>query len=206
MKKMFSLLLAFLLLLPIVGCVDWISIAGSLENGGGQGKNVVDDDPYVISVFENETALIDAINGNSNLPIPYMQDPDAVSDTLRQMRDSGEYEYIDNFMSDDYYGDGVTLSFYGYPDDHCGYQLGYIDLSKDGYSILGISVGDEENAAIETLESFGFTKSDKSPNRSFFGDCYWNGRISISLRTDESGTITELAIEAKSKYIGDRIY
>lgn len=206
MKKLFSLLLA-LFLLPLLGCVDWISIVGSLENGGGKGKNNVGDDSYVISVFENETALIDAINGNSNLPIPYMQNPNAVNDTLQQMRDSGEYEYIDNYMSDDYYSDGVMLSFYGYPDDHCDYYLGYIALSTNRYSILGISVGDDENAAIETLKSFGFEKSDKSPNgHSISGNSYWNGRISISFGTDENGTITELAIEAKSKYIGDRIY
>lgn len=141
-------------------------------------------------------AKVKEINENSVLPAPVL------SEFSYENRDSlfPECEFIDNYMSFDFYAADYFISFSGYPTDENESRLTTIRLTTDKYSIYGISVGMMYCDADKIMKSFGFPKSTDSDKC-----CYSFPDIKIFFSV-LNGIITQTDIEIGTYYVGNKIY
>ena len=176
---------------------------GNDSKGNDSGENSFDSQNSGRNdIYINVPELV---NNNSHLPVEYMSSPyDIDEDELK------DYEYIDNFMSDDYWNEDIAFSYYGYPDDESSYSLGQIEIRSDKYSLLGVTVGDDYEQAIAKIQEYGFELKSKG----YFEATLAYGDFSIVLEADFENynedsyipMIETISIIAHSVYLGNNIY
>ncbi len=150
----------------------------------------------VIVVNKNKSGnqeLYKLINKNSELPVEYMSKNSNI--------DTSEYEVLNNFMSDDYSNEDIQFSYYGYPNDESEYYLGRITLLTSKYNILGVKVGDKKEEAISKISKYGFELQDENIISATLK--YKDFEILLSFFGED---VTQIKLEADSKYLGNRIY
>lgn len=145
-------------------------------------------------------ATIDQINDNSDMGLLFLTE---YSSSLHDSLSS--FEYISNFMSNDYYlGESpnheLMYCFSGYPHDEAGMHLTSIELGSDKYHVLGVRVGDDVETAAQTLNDFGFENTDNH-NQSFVKD-----DVTIKLLYFEDELIRSIEISVLTYYLGNFVY
>jgi len=91
---------------------------------------------------EKTENTIREMNHNSNLGFdlltPYNKN---IRKNASKKLDDGYW--IDNYMSYDYHGDNIILTFSGYPHDEASYFLTDIEFTSNKYNVFGIKPGDD---------------------------------------------------------------
>ena len=155
--------------------------------------------------ISNNNEIANLINDNSNLPVEYMSKYDKNNANLQ------EYEYLNNYMSDDYQNYDISFSYYGYPNDESDYYLGRISVISNKYNILGITKGDNMKEAISKIEKYGFKLED---NNNYYEVTLKNKDFSIILYSDSENfeenddiiVVDSIQVNADSEYLGNRMY
>ena len=145
------------------------------------------------------------MNINSNLGFDLLSPyEDEVIEKLEKCSD----ECIDNYMSNDYYADGITWIFSGYPHDESSDFLTEIIVVSNKYNVYGIKVGDNISSSINTLKKINFKKIEEKD----FEHKYCKNDLSITFITrnrenlSQKDIITEIIIYVKTWYLGNFIY
>lgn len=140
--------------------------------------------------------VVEEINTNSNLPMALLTPHEDVRESLEQ---DDSLDFINNFMSADYYADGYMLSFAGFPEDDSPYSLTTIELTGNNYDIYGVAVGDEIDQAEQVLEEYGFAAEDDSYE-------FVKDGVVIALSDNGSGKVEEISINVPSAYTSGNLY
>ena len=148
----------------------------------------------------------DMVNNNSKLPVVYMSKKSEKSIKI-------EYDFVDNYMSDDYYNNDINFSYYGYPNDESDFYLAYIKLNTNKYNILGVTIGDDISKSVSKIEKYCFSKLKESSDYNIY---LVNGDYTITIEGDlenydeerntEVVKVGSVSIKAKSEYLGNRVY
>ena len=190
-----KIILVSVLVLIIIGLSGFIIYDQFIKDKGNNNNN------------NNDSKEVkDLVNKNSNLPVEYMSKED-------EIEIKGNYQNINNYMSDDYYNDDIEFSFYGYPNDESDFYLGHIKLKTNKYNLLGVTIGDNMGESVSKIEKYGFTKSKKSNDYSVIleKDDY-TILIESEISTNESydvmknGKVYTISISVDSEYLGNKVY
>ncbi len=154
---------------------------------------------------EENIEVVDVINNNSNLPVKYMSKYEETDAKLQ------EYEKLNNNMSNDFHDKDIAFSYYGYPNDESEYHLGKIGLLTNKYNILGVTIGDNMKQAISKLENYGFKLEESND---YFTATLNYKDFTIKMEADTENyeekedevIIGAIQLEAKSEYLGNRVY
>lgn len=157
--------------------------------------------------LEKNKNIATTINNNSNLPVEYMKKKTRKDSDRYQKK----YEFINNYMSDDYSNKDIEFSYYGYPNDESPFYLASITLLSRKYNLLGVKVGDKIEKSISKIEKYGFkvTKNNGSDVKFEYDDYIIYIKSDIINYTDDDNyipRIEEISISAESAYLGNRIY
>ena len=131
---------------------------------------------------------------------------------------------IDNYMSNDYYGDGIQWIFSGYPHDECKLFLTEISFTSNKYNVFGIKPNDNIYDSKKILENYGY-KITKEHTYSWIENVYKKNDLYILLITkydsnkkfsqikeckldknEEQTKIIQIIIEVDTLYLGNMIY
>ena len=118
--------------------------------------------------------------------------------------------WIDNYMSNDYHGEGIWWIFSGYPHDECAYALTETGFSSGQYNVFGIKPGDEIGDAVSVLENQGFMIKDGAQKT------YAKGDLCITLSPNRPpldgygqegfDRIHTIIISVRTFYLGNFLY
>lgn len=185
--------------LILTGC------AGNLAKNDGT-ANMAEESNASKEVEENsEGSIVDdkssgnaaeEINANSNLPMALLTPYEDVRESLEQ---DDSLDFINNFMSADYYADSYMLSFAGFPEDDSPYCLTTIELTDGQYDICGVKVGGDIAQGAQTLEKHGFVPEGSSYE-------FVKDSVVISLSDDGSGVVEEISVAVPSEYTSGNLY
>ena len=143
-------------------------------------------------------------------------------------------EYVDNYMSSDYYGEEILWKFSGYPHDEVSDSfLTEIKFTSAKYDVVGIKTGDNISNSKTILEKKGFENRGRYVKNNI-KNVFVKGDLYISLITDydielshqktfknkksmdkdineekisqDNIIINSIEIEVKTFYLGNRIY
>lgn len=155
---------------------------------------------FSVAAFNDEAKqqkIFMYINENSSLPFPYMLNYDELDkDELPE-----NTNYIPNYMSKDYYANGYSIFFKGYPNDESDSFLTELVLESDDYEVFSVKVGDMASKAKELdLPDWQQTVSE-FPNVILFN----YERTSIYFEITED-VVSRIKITTPSEDLGNRIY
>ena len=134
----------------------------------------------------------EAINAASTLPLPLLTPHAEARDALRH---DAHYEYINNFMSTDYFADDHFLSFTGFPNDDSPSCLMRISWTAGDYDVFGIGIGEDMRRAAAILEEQGYGPAEDS---FIMGD--------IRITPSGGDTVEEIRIYITSPYTSGNLY
>ena len=132
------------------------------------------------------------INAASHLPLPLLTPHEDVREELRADQ---SMDYINNFMSFDYYAPAYVLIFQGFPEDDSASCLTSVELSSDAYDILGVKVGGDIAQGAAVIRDNGFTEDE---------DAFSKNGVFITLEGDT--TIESIRVKVPSEYTSGNIY
>jgi hypothetical protein len=153
-------------------------------------ENVFLDDPVKREITEKAIA---ELNQNSYLGYDFLSPWDENIKEKIQIECNGNW--IQNYMSRDYYGDNIKWIFSGYPHDECSSFLTEVSFSSNKYNVFGIKPGDDISNALDILKSLGFENNKR-------GDL----QISFDPHDENNSEIEKITIEVKTYYLGNRLY
>jgi hypothetical protein len=114
--------------------------------------------------------------------------------------------WIDNYMSIDYHGDNIILTFSGYPHDEVSATfLTDITFTSNKYNVFGIKTGDDISISKKILKNQGFEKKRAE-------NIYKKNDLCILLTTGygydnvDKTKIGEITVRVETFYLGNRIY
>jgi hypothetical protein len=164
---------------------------------------------------EKTENTIREMNQNSNLGFDLLN---AYNKNVRKNtpKEWGDGYWIDNYMSIDYHGDNIILTFSGYPHDEVsGCFLTDIEFSSNKYNVFGIKTGDNISVSRKILKSQGFEKI-KNYAMKWVKNVYKKNDLYILLITDHDNKydnkngnkakIERIIVRVKTFYLGNRIY
>jgi len=143
------------------------------------------------------------MNQNSNLGYDLLS---LYEDSIIEKINKECKNYVNNYMSDDYYGNGISWIFSGYPHDESPNFLTYIEFNSIEYNVFGIKPGDNISDSKNILEKMGFENKGhySKKNRA---NVFSKGDLYISLITKNDNLIIEnIEIEARTFYLGNKLY
>lgn len=158
------------------------------------------------TIMKNEA--VEILNKSSSLPLNLLLPYSEFKDMLKSEKIlSGEY--IDNYMSFDYYYEDYFVSFLGYPNDECNFYLTHVKFNSYNYHIFYITIGDRIDCAEKILSKYGYQKFNNEIS-DFMGvtrkDIYYQLN-DVQIRFElNNNIIKEIEIYVKSEYLGNRIY
>jgi len=147
-----------------------------IEDSNGTNKFI--DNKKLRKITEN---AVKEINQNSNLGYDLLS---LYEDNLISKIKEECKEYVDNYMSNDYYGDGILWVFSGYPHDEAPNSfLTEIRFTSTKYDVFGIKPGDNILNSKKIMEKMGFKNSKKYIKKGYT-NVFFNGDLYIFLITD----------------------
>lgn len=167
----------------LLAAVAFVGCAPFMNTGSATGSGGIRD-------------TVEEVNANSNLPMALLTPYEEVRDTLEQ---DSSLDFINNFMSADFYADGYMLSFGGFPEDDSPYCLTTIELTDGNYDVCGVAVGGDLAQAAQTLEGYGYSAEDGT--HEFVKD-----GVVVALSGDSSGLVEEISISVPSRYTSGNLY
>lgn len=194
-KKGIFITIGTICALIVVGIV----FAVCVENSNTGKAKFIDNQEF----RQKMNSLVETINQNSNLPMPILT-------TYNTEIISQTNHHVDNYMSKDYYYDGYTLIFSGYPTDEDEYFLTDIELQSEKYDIFGIFINTSKNEAIQKLIEFGFAEStNKETNfKNYSNDeealCFENLDVKVAIQLRDEN-VSKILISVKTYYLSNRL-
>ena len=192
------------------------------------GKNIFIDNKSKRKITES---AVKELNQNSNLGynLLCLYEDDLIKRIKKECK-----EYVGNYMSNDYYGDGILWVFSGYPHDEVSDSfLTEINFTSTKYNIFGIKPGDNISNSKKILENMGFENKGHYIKKGYT-NVFSKGDLYITLTTDydnelsqrevlknvkgidkkiiegeilkDNQIIKNIEIEVKTFYLGNRIY
>ena len=145
------------------------------------GKNVFIDNKRQRKITEN---AVREMNQNSNLGynLLSLHEDNIIKKECK--------EYVDNFMSNDYYGNDILWVFSGYPHDEAASFLTNIVFSSTKYDVFGIKPGDNISNSKIILEEMGFINKGHYVKKSCT-NVFSKGDLYISLITDYDNELSQ---------------
>jgi len=113
-------------------------------------------------------------------------------------------KYIDNYMSNDYHGNGIMWIFSGYPHDESPSYLTEISFTSNNYNIFGFKPGDNIINLIELLKKQKFRKIANRADNST-ETIYKKNDLYIILYHDDE-TIIKIIVRVRTFYLGNNLY
>jgi len=152
--------------------------------------------------LEESFEIANIINNNSSLPIKYM---------IKYEEDETQfqnYEKINNYMSIDFYSKDrdIVFKYYGYPNDESEYYLGEISISTNKYNVLGVTIGDVVETAINKLKEYGFELEEVDANQYILKYKDYNINLETTKTINNDIVIEEINLRINSKYLGRKMY
>lgn len=143
----------------------------------------------------NMRNIADEINQNSSLPVTLLAPYQNIKNELR--RES--IDYIDNYMSFDFYFENYTLIFEGFPTDEDEFFLTEITLSGGTYNILGIHILDEMEQAKNALKEKGFHQLDSNNPLQYIKE-------NVIIELEGTNVVEAITVEFPSAYTSGNLY
>jgi len=163
------------------------------------------DDPVQREKTEN---AVQEMNENSWLGYNLLSPHDDNVRGMIQRECNGNW--INNYMSVDYSGEGIQWIFAGYPHDECPYFLVQTSFSSNKYNVFGIKPGDDVLSSMKVLEDHGFELEEDMRK------IYTKGDLCITLlpsrppmigyEQDDYTKIHTVDIKVRTFYLGNRTY
>ena len=119
--------------------------------------------------------------------------------------------WISNFMSYDYYGDGIQWIFSGYPHDECPCFLTEIKVFSSKYHVFDVKPGDDVSSSMEIIENQGFELA-KGNEQEWSDKVYAKGDLYITIMPihdydkEDYSKVEAIEIGVRTFYLGNRIY
>jgi hypothetical protein len=117
----------------------------------------------------------------------------------------GNGYWIDNYMSIDYHGDNIILTFSGYPHDEAGCFLTDTTFTSNKYNVFGIKPGDGISISKKMLKKQGFEKK-RGKNAYKKNDLYILLTSEYDYDNEDKAKIGEITVKVETFYLGNNIY
>ena len=169
------------------------------------GEYVFVDNPIQRAKTEN---AIRELNQSSFIGYDFLSPYD---ETIKEKIQEGCINGLMNFMSIDFYGDGIKWIFSGYPHDESSYFLTNISFSSNKYHVFGITPGDDIFSAMALLESQGFGLA-KDAEQEWLEKDFAKGDLFITLKplidydNNDYSKIQTIVVGVRTFYLGNRLY
>jgi hypothetical protein len=153
---------------------------------------------------EKTENTIREMNQNSNLGFDLLT-PYNKNIRKNAPKKCGNGYWIDNYMSIDYHGDNVILTFSGYPHDEVSdCFLTDITFTSNKYNVFGIKPGDDVFISKKTLKNHGFGRKAKNVYKKT--DLYILLTTEHDCDNEDKAKIGKIAVRVKTFYLGNRMY
>ncbi len=150
-----------------------------------------------ISKRKRTIEAVEEINRLSRLPCDLLKKYDG--QVIERLFERGFTKYIENYMSQDYYGSDGMVSASGYPHDEARFYITEIDLKTNEYDILGIKVGVYFKNIECIFESYGYSKLKE-------GDKYYFEKDDVQINIIGEELVENIRVEVKTFFLGNKLY